>query len=115
MKKILRLGLLLTALFMLTACGKDSAKEPEKTEPVLDTEADKPADCKEVTGALVEKKDFMFTIECEDGAFYALSFEEKPEGYDDLQEDDVILVEYTGELSEVDAFTGEIVSITVQE
>lgn len=53
----------------------------------------------------------MFIIESEDGEAYSIGFEEAPEGYDELNEGDKVVMEYTGELSVVDAFTGEIISL----
>lgn len=58
-----------------------------------------------------EKKDFMVTLEDESKKAYALAFDDKPEGYDDLKVGDNVLVEYTGELSETEAFTGKVLSI----
>ena len=69
----------------------ESQKTEEKTESV--------------TG-----KDFMFTIESDKG-IYAMTFDTAPEGLSDVKEGDEVTVTYTGELSEVDAFTGTIISV----
>ncbi len=63
-----------------------------------------------VTGKIEEIKDFMFTIESDKGT-YAMTFDTAPEGLSDVKEGDEVTVTYTGELSEVDAFTGTIISV----
>ena len=74
----------------------ESQKTEEKTESV--------------TGKIEETKDFMFTIESDKGT-YAMTFDTAPEGLSDVKEGDEVTVTYTGELSEVDAFTGTIISV----
>ena len=74
----------------------ESQKTEEKTESV--------------TGKIEEIKDFMFTIESGKG-IYAMTFDTAPEGLSDVKEGDEVTVTYTGELSEVDAFTGTIISV----
>lgn len=66
-------------------------------------------------GTLSEKKDFMFVVEDGEKKPHVLAFSEKPDGYDELTIGDNVNVEYTGELSDVDAFTGEVLSITKKE
>ena len=41
----------------------------------------------------------------------AMTFDTAPEGLSDVKEGDQVTVTYTGELSEVDAFTGTIISV----
>ena len=65
----------------------------------------------EVTGTFMDKKDFMFTVEGSGGEFYGFNFDEKPENYDEFENGDQVKVTYTGILSEVDPFDGEIISI----
>ena len=74
----------------------ESQKTEEKTESV--------------TGTIEEIKDFMFTIESDKGT-YAMTFDTAPEGLSDVKEGDEVTGTYTGELSEVDAFTGTIISV----
>ena len=66
---------------------------------------------KTVTGKLDEVKDFMFTITVDQDTAYAFAFEEKPKGLDDVRIGQKVTVTYTGELSMVDAFRGEVVSV----
>ena len=54
----------------------------------------------------------MFTIESDKG-IYAMTFDTAPEGLSDVKEGDEVTVTYTGELSEVDAFTGTIISVVM--
>jgi len=65
----------------------------------------------ELKGKISDIKDFMFTVTTDDGKSYALNFDKKPEGLDKLKDGDEVVVHYTGELSEVDPFEGEILSI----
>ena len=85
---------------------KDSSEAMETTQ-----EEQKDDEISTFSGILEEKKDSMFIIESEDGEAYSIGFEEAPEGYDELNEGDKVVMEYTGELSVVDAFTGEIISL----
>lgn len=68
----------------------------------------------EKSGTFTDKKDFMFTLEEADGSFYGFFFGNgnAPEGYDNLKEGDQVTVKYTGEINEVDAFEGRIISVT---
>ena len=53
----------------------------------------------------------MFVVTDSTGVSYALSFEETPEGLAECRTGTDVTVRYTGKLSEVDAFTGEILSV----
>ena len=91
---------LLAAVLVLSCagCGGKKAAKAEQTEHTL-------------TGTLDEVKDFMFVVTDKDGVSYALSFEEKPEGLADVSVGDSVTVTYTGELSEIDPFTGTILRV----
>lgn len=75
------------------------------------SKADESEEKHSISGIVSEKKDFMVTLEDESKKVYALAFDVKPEGYDDLKVGDNVQVEYTGELSETEAFTGKVLSI----
>lgn len=65
-----------------------------------------------VSGTVDEIKDFMFVIETSEGAFY--SFPISSDGEIDLSDitvGDEIVVEYEGTLSEIDSFTGKVLSV----
>ena len=68
-------------------------------------------DGEELKGKISEIKDFMFTVTTEDGKSYALNFDKKPEGLSEVKDGDEVVVHYTGELSEADAFKGEVLSV----
>ena len=65
----------------------------------------------ELKGKISDIKDFMFVVTTDDGKIYALNFDKKPEGLEELKDGDEVIVHYTGELSEVDPFEGEILSV----
>ena len=68
----------------------------------------------EVIGTLVEVKDFMFVVTDEADTNYGFSFDEVPEGLDEVKIGDTILVKFTGTISEVDPFKGEVLSVEKQ-
>jgi len=92
---------MLSVLFTVGCSGNNAQKETD-------------ADASTVTGVVEEIKDFMFVITDENQVSYALPFDEKPEGLDEVSVGDKVTVTYTGTLSEVDAFTGEILSVEKQ-
>ena len=63
-----------------------------------------------VEGIIDEIKDFMFIINT-DTASYAFPIEEGKPDMSSLKKGDKIKVIYTGELSEIDPFTGEVISV----
>lgn len=94
-KKIMLLMMVLVlAMSLLAGCG---SKKTEETS--------------EVVGVFMEKKDFMFTVQDSAGTYYGFNFDEKPEDYEDFHDGDKVKVTYTGTISEVDPFEGEIISI----
>ena len=109
-------GIVVLALMMsigLMACG---GKEGAKTESSAAQESAKAGaedakDAKEIKGSILEVKDFMFSIKADDGKEYALNFDKAPEGLSEVKAGDEVVVKYTGELSEVDSFTGTILSV----
>ncbi len=78
--------------------------KPEKTEQEVS----------EVKGTMDEIKDFMFTVTDDDKVSYAFTFEEKPEGLKEVSVGDKVIVKYTGTISMVDPFMGEILSVEKQ-
>ena len=69
----------------------------------------------EVTGTIDDIKDFMFVITDENDTPYSFTFEEKPEGLENVSEGDTVIVKYTGTISEVDPFEGEVISVEKTE
>ena len=68
----------------------------------------------EVKGTIDEIKDFMFIVTDGDKVSYAFTFEEKPEGLGEVSVGDKVIVKYTGTISMVDPFLGEILSVEKQ-
>ena len=66
---------------------------------------------KELTGTIDEIKDFMFVVTDKNGTSYGFTFEEKPEGLENVSNGDTVTVKYTGTVSEVDPFEGEVISV----
>ena len=66
-----------------------------------------------VTGKIQEMKDFMFVVVSDDGTPHAFSYDsdKRPDGLDQIKSGDRVTVTYTGILSEIESFTGEIISI----
>ena len=93
-KFILVFMVLVLTISSIAGCG---AKESEETNTVV--------------GTFLEKKDFMFTVLDSEGTYYGFNFDVKPENYEDFQEGTVVKVTYTGTITEVDPFEGEIISI----
>ena len=92
----------------------DSTVSGDKAEADDKTQADNTDTEQTVTGTIDEIKDFMFIVTDDSGNSYEFSFETKPDGLDNVQAGDKVKVTYTGELSEVDAFTGKIISVEKQ-
>lgn len=109
---------------MTAAAGCSSPKTesvpPAETEAVSegteDTSDAVDAEQSTLTGVIDEIKDFMFVVTDENDTPYAFSFDgEKPKGLDEVKAGDKVIVTYTGELSMVDHFDGEIISIEKAE
>ena len=102
MKRVL---VYLLAALMLLACAGCGTQKTEEAEEE-----------KTLTGTLDEVKDFMFVVTDDQGESYALTFDgSAPEGLDDQKIGDRVTVTYTGELSVVDSFTGEVLSVEAAE
>ena len=111
-KKILMLlAILITAASLIAGCSKVNGQEDFATSAsVMQSEtitSKSLEDASEVTGNVEEIKDFMLIVTDDDNVSYAFTFEEKPEGMDEIAVGDRVLVTYTGTLSEIDPFMGE--------
>lgn len=97
------MGLMLSA-GLIGGCGQtNNSSESVKQEET--------AEGKELTGTIDEIKDFMFVVTDENGTSYGFTFEEKPEGLENVSNGDTVTVKYTGTVSEVDPFEGEVISV----
>lgn len=109
-KKILTMFLAVTVCTgVMTGCSQKPAEIPSETS--VESSMQEEEGITEVRGSVEEIKDFMFIITDEDKISYAFSFSDRPEGLDEIQEGDNVIVKYTGTVSEIDGFQGEIVSI----
>ena len=97
------MGLMLSA-GLIGGCGQTN----NSSESVKQEEA---AEGKELTGTIDEIKDFMFVVTDKNGTSYGFTFEEKPEGLQNVSNGDTVTVKYTGTVSEVDPFEGEVISV----
>ena len=55
--------------------------------------------------------DFMFVITDNDDTPYSFTFDKKPKGLENISNGDTVIVKYTGTISEVDPFDGEVISV----
>ena len=98
---------LLAAVLVLSCvgCGGKKTAGAEQAE-----------EARTLTGTLDEVKDFMFVVTDDKGDSYALAFDgDAPEGLKDQTVGSRVTVTYTGELSVVDSFTGEVLSVEAAE
>ena len=97
------MGLMLSA-GLIGGCGQtNNSSESVKQEET--------AEGKELTGTIDEIKDFMFVVTDKNGTSYGFTFEEKPEGLENVSNGDNVTVKYTGTVSEGDPFEGEVISV----
>ena len=86
-----------------TETEKDTTEEAEnKTQSEATSE---------LKGTVDEIKDFMFVVTDDAGVSYSFSFDEKPKGLDEVSVGDNVTVKYTGTISEIDPFKGEVISV----
>ena len=115
---------------LATGCGAQPSSQPvSSAEETVSTQVSESADTpsaeassadtdvktSSITGTIDEIKDFMFNITDSEGTSFVLSFDATPEGLSDVKNGDTVTVTYTGELSEVDAFTGTVISVKKAE
>ena len=107
------------SLILATGCGAQPSSQPvssaEETVSAEASSADTDVKTSSITGTIDEIKDFMFNITDSEGTSFVLSFDATPEGLSDVKNGDTVTVTYTGELSEVDAFTGTVISVKKAE
>lgn len=125
-KKFLQiiLALVMTTAIVTGCAGKTDNKaesapqatqESTEKEDNTDTTDTQAKDVSTISGTIDEIKDFMFVVTDDDGNSYEFSYDKKPEGIDQAKAGDRVTVTYTGEISEVDPFTGEIQSVVVSD
>ena len=93
-------------------CGQTEVKQDNAiTNSSEEGKEEGTAEEKELTGTIDEIKDFMFVVTDENDTPYSFTFEEKPEGLENVSNGDAVTVKYTGTISEVDPFEGEVISV----
>ena len=97
-------GLMVLAATACAAPGNDGGQSADEPAQNQQTEA------KTLTGTMDEMKDFMFVVTDDNGVPYAFDL---AEGLDlsGIAAGDRVIVTYEGELSEVDAFEGTVLSV----
>ena len=112
-KKIIAIGIgMMLCAGLFTGCGKTEVKQD--TVAASSSEEGKQegtAEEKELTGTIDEIKDFMFVITDNDDTPYSFTFDKKPKGLENISNGDTVIVKYTGTISEVDPFDGEVISV----
>ena len=112
-EKIIAIGIgMMLCAGLFTGCGKTEVKQ--NTVAASSSEEGKQegtAEEKELTGTIDEIKDFMFVVTDANNTPYSFTFEEKPEGLENVSSGDTVTVTYTGTISEVDPFEGEVISV----
>ena len=112
-KKIIVIGIgMMLCAGLFTGCRKTEVKQD--TVAASSSEEEKQegtAEEKELTGTIDEIKDFMFVVTDANNTPYSFTFEEKPEGLENVSSGDTVTVTYTGTISEVDPFDGEVISV----
>ena len=106
------------------AAGQEETQEKEESVQEIgqstETEKDTTAEAEnktqseatsELKGTVDEIKDFMFVVTDDAGVSYSFSFDEKPKGLDEVSVGDNVTVKYTGTISEIDPFKGEVISV----
>lgn len=93
------------------AAGTENAKQAEtKDENEKGSQEEK-----ELTGTIDDIKDFMFVVTDDKDTPYSFTFDEKPDGLENVVSGDKVTVKYTGTISEVDPFDGKIISVEKAE
>ena len=112
-KKLIALVMgIMFCIGLLGGCGQTEVKpDNAATSSSEEGNQDGTAEEKELTGTIDEIKDFMFVVTDKNGTSYGFTFEEKPEGLENVSNGDTVTVKYTGTVSEGDPFEGEVISV----
>lgn len=100
MKKALSFVLMISLLGSMTACGSGKTNTNENSDGNST-----------VSGEIDEIKDYMFVLEVGDDQSFAFPIENGYLEMRGIREDDWVTITYSGELSEVRAFDGELISV----
>ena len=89
-------------------CGQTEVKQDNA---ITNNSEEETAEEKKLTGTIDEIKEYMFDVTDGNDTPYSFTFEEKPEGLENVSNGDTVTVKYTGTISEVDPFEGEVLSV----
>lgn len=99
----------------LAGCTKDEKKSAAEATEIVQTESGAQKEngetISQLSGTIETINDFMFILTDDGDASYAFTFTEKPEGLEEVAAGDRVIVKYTGEISEIDPFRGEVLSV----
>ena len=114
-KRILSMLLVLVvAVGIMVGCSENSVQDKENVGMNVQQSEGVQEEIKEVKGVVEEIKDFMVIVTDNDNVSYAFTYDEKPEGLKEVSIGDTVIVKYTGTISEVDPFMGEVLSVEKQ-
>ena len=104
------LGVML-CMSILGGCGQTETKQNDTATSNSGDQNNGTTEEKELVGTIDEIKDFMFVVTDANNTPYSFTFEEKPKGLENISNGDTVIVKYTGTISEVDPFNGEVISV----
>ncbi len=116
-KFLIAMSVLMVNVFAAVGCaGNNEINQPSEKQQATEETATTEQNTKQTSlcGTLDELKDFMFTVTDDEQVSYVFAYEEAPEGLDSVNVGDRIKVTYTGTVSEIDPFTGEVLSVEKQ-
>ena len=96
---------------ILGGCGQTETKQNDTVTSNSGDQNNGTTEEKELVGTIDEIKDFMFVITDNDDTPYSFTFDKKPKGLENISNGDTVIVKYTGTISEVDPFDGEVISV----
>ena len=116
------LGILIMSVFTVNGCANKSDQKnatEQITSSAVQSQAGAGAETgsstdeeqKTISGTVESIKDFQFVIYDENNNYYQFSFEETPKGLENVKVGDSVIVSYTGTVSEIDPFIGEVISV----
>lgn len=98
----------------MVGCSQNSTQDAEIDGTNIQQSEVNQEETKEVKGVVEEIKDFMVIVTDSNNVSYAFTYDEKPEGLYEASIGDTVIVKYTGTISEVDPFMGEVLSVEKQ-
>ena len=111
-KKLITIALgVMLCMSILGGCGQTETKQNDTAASSSGEQNKGTNEEKELVGTIDEIKDFMFVITDNDDTPYSFTFDKEPKGLENISNGDTVIVKYTGTISEVDPFDGEVISV----